>query len=172
MNTFAFASEIKKPCVLTTQRTITQQDIPEGILLLELDGTSMTSQDGFYNEFEVVLKFPDYFGRNGAAFDECITDLEWLPADGYLLIIKNSEYLLNEESDDIFAAHLSALNRAGEEWATPITQGEEWDREGLPFHTILELGGVNLSGFQKKLRQVSFEIPPINWKTKRTKLKV
>ena len=53
---------------------------------------------------------------------------------------------------------LSILKNAGEEWAIPIMLGEEWDREGLPFHTILELGDADLSGFQEKLRQVDFEV--------------
>lgn len=153
MNTFAFVTEIKKPWVLKTQRPITQQDIPEGILMLELDGASMTNEDGLYNEFQLVLKFPDYFGRNGAAFDECITDLEWLPADGYLLIIKNSECFLNEKSDDIFSAWLSALNSAGEEWATPVIQGAEWDREGIPFHTVLEFDKNKSSIFLSRLKK-------------------
>ena len=139
MTAFSFASETKSPWVLTTQRAITYQDIPEGILLLELDAASMTNLEDLYREFAAVLKFPDYFGENFNALDECITDLEWLPADGYLLVIKNAEVLLNKEPNDTLESLLSILDNAGEEWATPIVQGEAWDREGVPFHTILEL---------------------------------
>ena len=158
----ACISELKEPWVFIAHQPIYKPDIPEGILLLELDAYLMTTLGGLYQEFTSKFQFPDYFGENLNALDECLTDLEWLPSAGYLLSIKNAEYLLKEEADDIFEGLLSILKNAGEEWATPITQGEEWDREGLPFHTILELGEVNLSGFQKKLRQVSFDISELS----------
>jgi len=118
----------------------------------------MTTLEGLYQEFCAVFMFPDYFGHNFNALDECIIDLEWLPADAYLLIIKNSEYLLNKESDEVLMSFLSILDRAGNEWATPITQGEEWDRKGVPFHTILELDKNKASDFQLRLQKLGFEI--------------
>ncbi len=34
-----------------------------------------------------ALQFPDYFGHNWDAFEECIRNLEWLPARGYVLVL-------------------------------------------------------------------------------------
>src|SRR5262249_52404434 len=39
----------------------------------------------FFDEVSAALQFPYYFGENWAAFDECITDLDWLAGDAYLL---------------------------------------------------------------------------------------
>lgn len=158
MTTFAFISEVKSPWVVTTQRSITKQDIPEGILLLELDATLMINLEGLYREFATVFKFPDYFGENFNALDECITDLEWLPADGYLLVIKNSGSLLNEEPEDTLESLLSILDGAGSEWATPVVQGEVWDREGVPFHTILMLDENEAPDFYLRLKKLGLEI--------------
>lgn len=158
----ACISELKEPWVLIAHQPIYKPDIPEGILLLELDAHLMTTLGGLYQEFTSMFQLPDYFGENLNALDECLTDLEWLPSAGYLLNIKNAEFLLKEETGDVFEGLLSVLKNAGEEWATPITQGDEWDREGLPFHTILELGEVDLSDFQEKLRQVSFDISELS----------
>ena len=36
------------------------------------------------------LQFPDYFGRNWDALDECICDLSWLPPGDVILIHKDS----------------------------------------------------------------------------------
>lgn len=155
---YSFASERKKPWVLTTQGLISQKDIPDNILLLELDAASMTSLEGLYREFSVVCKFPDYFGKNFNALDECVTDLEWLPADGYLLLIKNSECLLSEESDDTLESLLLILDSAGEEWARPVVEGEAWDREGVPFHTVLQLEKSKASGFQLRLKKLGLDI--------------
>lgn len=148
MASFAFVSELKRPWVLKTQRNISRRDIPENILLLELDAASMTDLEGLYGEFSAVFKFPDYFGNNFNALSECITDLAWLPAAGYVLIIKNAEALLNEEPDETLEGLLSVLNNAGEEWATPVVQGEPWDRDAVPFHTVLQLnkGDTRIKG--------------------------
>ncbi|ADI37989.1 barstar family protein [Waddlia chondrophila] len=158
MTISGFISRPEKPWLFTTQKTITQQDIPEGILLLELNAVSMSNLDDLYREFAAAFKFPDYFGYNFNALDECITDLEWLPADGYLLVIKNSDRLLSKEPNDILESFLSILDSAGEEWATPIVQGEDWDREEVPFHVLLELDKGKVPSFQSRLKNLGFEI--------------
>ena len=158
MTSFAFVSEIKSPWVVTTKKPVTKQDIPKDVLLLELNATLMTNLEDLYREFAAVFKFPDYFGKNFNALDECITDLEWLPADGYLLVIKNAEALLHKESHDVLEGLLSILVNAGEEWSTPIVQGEAWDREGVPFHTILELNKSVSSSFQSRLDNLGVEV--------------
>lgn len=161
MSILSFASGVRKPWLLISQETVTQHDIPEGIFLLELDAASMTCLEDLYQGFATVFKFPDYFGENANALKDCLTDLEWLPADGYLLLIKNSENLLSEESDDALESLLSILDSAGNEWTTPVIQGEAWDRDGVPFHTILALGKGDASGFQSKVKRLGFEIQNI-----------
>jgi len=139
-----------------TQKPIS--DIPQGILLLELDASVMTNLEGLYREIVSVLKFPDYFGDNLDALDECINDLKWLPANSYLLVIKNSECLLKEEPDSILEGFLSILYDAGKEWAKPVKLGEYWDREAVPFHTILEFNKGNVSEFLPRLKRLGIEI--------------
>ncbi len=151
---FSFFSEIKEPWILTVCKPITQQDIAMDILLLEVDGSIMDTLEKMYQEFSSVFHFPDYFGKNFNALDECLNDLEWLPADGYLLVIKNAEYLLKKESVDALEGLMSVLRDVGEEWATPVIQGEAWDREGIPFHTVLELDENNVSDIFKKLEKL------------------
>jgi RNAse (barnase) inhibitor barstar len=161
MTTCTFASQANGPWILITQGSINRQEIPNGILLLELDAVLMTNLDGLYREFTAVFEFPDYFGKNFNALSECITDLEWLPANGYLLVIRNSGYLLSKESSDCLIGLLSVLNSAGEEWATPVKQGEAWDRDEVPFHTVLELKKDDAPDFILRLKNLGFEIGKI-----------
>jgi len=151
-------AETNAPWIYYTRRHVIKLDVPEGILQLQLDGCAMITLDGMYQEFKSILNFPEYFGENLNALDECLTDLEWLPAKGYILSIKNAEVFLKNEPDVVFEGLMSILNNAGEEWAAPVAQGEAWDRIGLPFHTVLELGSFDVSGFQKRLRQLDFEV--------------
>ncbi|WP_407636660.1 barstar family protein [Kurthia huakuii] len=57
-----------------------------------------------FREFAEKFSFPNYFGKNWAAFNECLNDLEWLEADEYVLIITNFEHLLAKKPNerDIF----------------------------------------------------------------------
>ncbi|NGY75562.1 hypothetical protein F6Y02_01625 [Bacillus megaterium] len=49
------------------------------------------------DEWAAALQFPDYFGENWAAFDECLNDLDWLPADRYILFITDAHLILKKK---------------------------------------------------------------------------
>ena len=115
-----------------TQRAITRRDVPDGILLVEADAALMMNYESSLRELAAVFQFPDYFGENYNALDECITDLDWLPAEGYLFVIKNSASLMIEEPEHDLGVLLRILYDAGEEWAAPVKDGEWSDQEGLP----------------------------------------
>ena len=76
MTDLEFIFETKAPWLLMIQREITRQDVPDGILLVEADAALMMNYEGSLRELAAVFQFPDYFGKNYNAFDECITDLD------------------------------------------------------------------------------------------------
>lgn len=108
----------------------------DGLRLLEVNGANAKTVDALFDEFAEKLEFPDYFGRNWAAFDECIADLEWLPAGGYLLIIRNAAELLSRAPGNRRTL-FEILVGAAAEWAEPVEQGEYWDRPGRVFAVVL-----------------------------------
>jgi RNAse (barnase) inhibitor barstar len=59
---------------------------PAEFIIAVLDGTNAATRAGFFQEIARVLSFPDYFGRNWDAVYDCLTDLTWLPAAGYVLV--------------------------------------------------------------------------------------
>jgi hypothetical protein len=66
----------------------------EGRAVRLIRGRKCHTKQAFFDEVGAALQFPYYFGENWDAFDECINDLTWLPAQEYILIISNAEQLL------------------------------------------------------------------------------
>jgi hypothetical protein len=54
-----------------------------------LDGRRARDKAGFLQAAADALSFPGYFGRNWDAFEECINDLVWAPAPGYVLLYEH-----------------------------------------------------------------------------------
>ena len=63
------------------------------------------------------MDFPDYFGHNWDALEECLTDLEWLPGKGYVLLATGAEQILTADEEE-FATFLEVLSDVGEAWAS------------------------------------------------------
>ena len=54
------------------------QESQAGAYVSYLRGKNCKTEDDFLREVASSFQFPDYYGENWAAFDECIQDLEWL----------------------------------------------------------------------------------------------
>jgi hypothetical protein len=95
-----------------------------------------------FDEFAAALQFPPYFSGNSNAFDECLTDLSWLPPQcGYVFIVVESvEVLVDAGGVDDLDWFVRTLTRAQAAWAAPVETGEWWDRPAVPFHVVLQWG--------------------------------
>ena len=72
---------------------------PAEFIIAVLDGTVAATRAGFFQEIAHVLSFPDYFGRNWDAVYDCLTDLNWLPAAGYVLVLDEFDRFATNESE-------------------------------------------------------------------------
>lgn len=133
-------SSTEAPWILRSRTELNQGDIPAGFLLVVFDASKMKDIDGLYERFSEAFKFPEYFGRNLNSLDECLNDLDWLPAPGYVVTIRNHNSLLRDEHPEVRASLLEILENAGEEWARPQETGDPLGRDSRPFHTVL-IGG-------------------------------
>jgi hypothetical protein len=73
-----------------------------------------------------ALQFPAWFGANWDALEDCLTDLSWLEAAGYVLLLERSADLPKEE----FAVLTDVLGSAARHWAA----------RGKPFFAVF-VGG-------------------------------
>lgn len=94
---------------------IVRQAEAAGFFVAQINGSVAETRTAFLNQTARLLQFPDYFGHNWDAFDECIRDLEWLPASGYVIIWDHFERFAELEQEDWKIA-LSILERAVDYW--------------------------------------------------------
>jgi len=102
--------------------------------VFHVNGAQCKTKSSMFTEFGKRLGFPSYFGRNWDAFEECIRDLEWLPARGYILVITCADKLLSRNRKD-FEIFVDIMNAAGAEWSSRSV--ENLAHPGTPFHVIL-----------------------------------
>lgn len=80
-----------------------------------IEGTKCLSKEDLFDEFALKLKFPDYFGQNWDAFDECLNDLHWLACEKYFLFIKDFDYVLAGQIDEV-ETFVEILKLTVDEW--------------------------------------------------------
>lgn len=84
--------------------------------VVECDLGGCADKVEFLARFAAAMRFPDWFGHNWDALADCLSDLSWLPADGYVVILPNADRFRGASETD-FVAALEILNEAAVEWA-------------------------------------------------------
>jgi RNAse (barnase) inhibitor barstar len=70
------------------------------------------------------LEFPGYFGASWDALADCLTDLAWTPAKGYVILLSDLQGLARRD----YLTALDVFEEAAGFWAD----------EGVPFYVLLE----------------------------------
>ena len=70
-----------------------------------------------------ALRFPDWFGGNWDALEDCLGDLSWRPGNGHVLVFRNWQTL---SSDDL-GVLIDVLR----------SSAEYWSGRGKPFFAVL-----------------------------------
>ena len=83
--------------------------------VFHLDGKKINSKQTFLKQAAEAMEFPTYFGANWDAFDECITDLTWCPAQRYVILYDHADIFAQAEPTQYQIA-LDILNSAKEYW--------------------------------------------------------
>jgi|GEM_PF-873509 len=110
----------------------------------------------FFNEVSSALQFPYYFGGNWAAFNDCITDLDWLEGEAYLLMVDDAIQLLSDDHPDNFLSLINLFSEANELWLTPNKYIPR-NREPTPFHVLFRCSESDTGAFIQKLRATGIE---------------
>lgn len=117
------------------------------VAVARFDGAEMSDADNVFFNFYNAFRFPEYFGWNWDALSDCLRDLNWYPADRYLILIDRAEQVLVEEEGQrklLFAI----LRRAAIEWAEPMMSGR---RDPVFFKVLLVCGEPYLNRLRAEL---------------------
>lgn len=98
-----------------------------GLHVVTVEASSMLSHDELLATLGRAFAFPDYYGHNYNALDECLRDLSWLPAPGYVLRVADAERLWHE-APQVGGALVNSWLFCAMEWAAQDTP--------VPFHLL------------------------------------
>ena len=99
----------------------------EDTFIAVVRGKRMKNKERLLDEFASAFQFPDYFGENWDALDDCITDFSWLKEKKYVLVIADLNLVLSEIPNkyEIRKIFIDLLKTAKEYWNNPA-QLDQW----------------------------------------------
>jgi RNAse (barnase) inhibitor barstar len=119
-------------------------------------GKKSTTVSNFFDEISAALQFPLYFGENWNAFSDCITDLDWIEGEAYILLISDASSFLQDADSEDFRILIKILSVANEEWQEPNKYIPR-NRRITPFHVVFQCPSAELDAVSERLRSIGAE---------------
>ena len=73
----------------------------KGMVFFHLEGKTIEKKEQFLNHAAVAMKFPAHFGNNWDAFYDCLTDMDWVDADGYAIYFDHTDAFANHHESQL-----------------------------------------------------------------------
>ena len=121
-------------------------------------GHKATTKPAFFDECAAAWQFPYYFGENWDAFEECLTDLQWLPAEAYVFCVTQAVHLLEKEPSDRQHRLLLVLQRIAKEWGQSTRS-----RRAPVFHVLLQCTAEEKPSLDQRLQAAAVSHDVIQW---------
>ena len=104
-----------------------------GQLIFRVSLSRAADRDDALQVIGRVLAFPEWFGVNLDALHDCLVDMGWRPAQGYIILLEHCEnLLLNDEAG--FGMLLKVFADAAEEWRS----------QGICFWCLADAGPASI----------------------------
>jgi hypothetical protein len=97
-----------------------------GLEFAQVDLSGVKGKTAFLKKTAASLGFPGYFGMNWDAFSECLTDMSWRPAAGYVILLDNYGLFTRKTPADARMARRIFDSSA-----------QYWKQRKVPFFVIL-----------------------------------
>lgn len=125
-------------------------------------GHKLVDVPSLFDEFAGVFQFPSYFGRNWDALDECISDLEWIPAPWYVLFVTDAHLVLPEKEND-FRIFVTLLSHVAATWVQPVPPNSDWrwTHDAIPFHVVFQTPAKEEVAVTRRLHDAGVVASPL-----------
>ncbi|MBL8446912.1 MAG: barstar family protein [Zoogloeaceae bacterium] len=87
-----------------------------GFFWAEADLSGVRSKEDFLAAIAEAMYFPAWFGENWDALGDCLVDMSWSNADGYVLLLLGADQF-HAHAPDEFLTALAVLSDASATWA-------------------------------------------------------
>lgn len=101
--------------------------VTAGLQVHRIDLGKAAGKSGLFDALAQAFKFPSHFGRNWDALNDCLSDLSWLPAQGYVILLTSGQAFATDHENDFILA-------------VELLQGvaESWQARGKPFWVLVQ----------------------------------
>lgn len=86
-----------------------------GCLLLRVDLALARDKKEMLAAIAKALGFPEWFGHNWDALNDCLLDMGWRPAEGYVILLEHCDGIHGRAEED-FVTLMRAFQSAADEW--------------------------------------------------------
>ncbi|MES2354907.1 MAG: barstar family protein [Pseudomonadota bacterium] len=86
-----------------------------GLAYFHIEGQKLTKKEQFLNHAALAMHFPEYFGDNWDALEDCLTDLSWIDANNYLVAYDHTD-IFAEHAPQHFDTVLEIFKESAEFW--------------------------------------------------------
>jgi RNAse (barnase) inhibitor barstar len=93
---------------------------------VRVDLEACADKASFLERMAEALAFPAWFGQNWDALYDCLADLSWRPARGYVLVLEHADAMRRDAPESLDTA-LAILGDAA----------AAWEPRGVPFRVFL-----------------------------------
>lgn len=85
------------------------------LTLFYLSEKAIRTKNQFLDYVAKIFDFPDYFGRNWDALEDCLKDMDWAKANGFLILYEHFEAFAENEPKQ-FDQALDIFKEVAEYW--------------------------------------------------------
>lgn len=105
-----------------------------GFIVFRIDLLKAQTKRDMLDIISKAMAFPEWFGHNWDALLDCLADLGWCPAEGYVVILEHCDGIHGHAEAD-FVQCLQVFEAAA----------NEWREQGIPFWCFADMqaDGIN-----------------------------
>jgi RNAse (barnase) inhibitor barstar len=107
-------------------RALARAAASAGLMVVYADIGHAHDKEEFLVQLSKAMRFPEWFGGNWDALADCLKDLSWLQAKGWVVIFERSKHFCGGHGHE-FKEAMQVMAEAA----------EYWRGEGKPFWTLI-----------------------------------